>query len=1062
MLFWACMLLAVAVNAGPVTREQAKQIAAAFMSTKSGMHRAPSVSALRVQPVLKAVDESGQPYLYAVSSGEQDGFVLVCGDDRMRSVLGYSKKGDFVEEDLPPHLRAWLQGYVDEMKLLDSLGYAPSTPACHRATSVKTAISPLVTTQWSQTAPYNNKCPQFFSYGPSVTGCAATAMAQVLYHAAKVGGLTSTHLTKQIDAYTCDRKWAGKGQIKVDAIPAETQIDWSAMRDTYTAQDTDAGAAAVATLMHCCGASLHMDYADAENGGSIASISSVPVGLSYFDGFASTAQLVSRTSYSYSGWIDLMYSELQAGRPVCFRGQSTGGGHAFVLDGYDGDDLFHVNWGWGGNSDNYYALSVLDPKNTTGTGASSSNDGYSMQQRAVIGIQAGSGGSIPLHMTMGDFSVKGQEVSFSAFNKTGFTQEFDFSIGIYDNGNIIQIGEILTNDFPNEQGYNSTTFTVPTNSDYANSTKRIVPISRECSSEEWLTDGDPLTYYFSAEYDGKGVPTLTAHPIPNLSASISVSSSGYKSETQQVNVTVTNSGEEFCGPLYLFVSSNKLTTGSKEYSGGITVVGGKSQTVVFEWTPTVIGTYYLNIATDEKGSHIIGTGSATIHTRGLSGNSCMMSALEVTGADESSTETDSDGNITMDVYSTTICAAPTLLNITEGTLTKIRPKFCLYRFDGSTWVDTGKSFTDPKECEIEAGEKVSYAPITFGQNLAYGKYKIVLKILGIAVDSRWILNLVEGYSAVNETGQHVMVKITDNTIAVADGMAAVDFSAVDLSGMTITPGSNPNTLYVFGDGQEVPASLDGRNVVQNGVARQITLTDDGGSFAASVDFTADKISYSRTFDQSYTYGVGWTTLVLPFDATKVSDGSRDLSWDEQNDDVLIMEFVGEEDAKLLFSAVKDATVLKAHTPFLIALPGGDAAHATQADSRKLTFSAEHVVVAAMAKASVTGSNYKMVGTTCNTGSLEDIYTLNAEGDRFTNGTAAVSPFRAYFTNTVTGLRRSELLIGFSGEPTGMVQIESKGNENADAAWYTLDGRRLQGKPTEKGLYLQNGRKWVVR
>jgi hypothetical protein len=74
---------------------------------------------------------------------------------------------------------------------------------------------------------------------------------------------------------------------------------------------------------------------------------------------------------------------------VVYGGASSGGGHEFVCDDYQGEDFFHINWGWGGVSDNYFRLSALNPY-SQGIGGSSSRDGFHYSQDAVVGIMKNS------------------------------------------------------------------------------------------------------------------------------------------------------------------------------------------------------------------------------------------------------------------------------------------------------------------------------------------------------------------------------------------------------------------------------------------------------------------------------------------------------------------------------------------------------------------------------------------------------------------------------------------------------------------------------------------------
>ena len=157
LLLSVCFLMASVLFAGPVTKQQAQEMAAQFLAGKSITHRASSASQMHVKVVMNAVDEAGQPYLYAVQPDNQRGFVIVSGDDRFRDVLGYSESGTFDNANMPDNMRAWLQGYVDEMKHLKAIGYQPSASAAHRTSGVKKAISPLIQTHWDQDDPYNQK-----------------------------------------------------------------------------------------------------------------------------------------------------------------------------------------------------------------------------------------------------------------------------------------------------------------------------------------------------------------------------------------------------------------------------------------------------------------------------------------------------------------------------------------------------------------------------------------------------------------------------------------------------------------------------------------------------------------------------------------------------------------------------------------------------------------------------------------------------------------------------------------------------------------------------------------
>lgn len=145
-----------------------------------------------------------------------------------------------------------------------------------------------------------------------------------------------------------------------------TEIDWDNMLPSYKDDDgTSAERDAVATLMLLCGNSVEMTYGI---DGSSASINYARMVLpEYFDYDGFSIGYVNRSGYDNADWNQLMYDELSNNGPVLYKGNSKQyGGHAFVIDGYDADDYFHVNWGWGGNDDGYFLLDALKDYKTQG------------------------------------------------------------------------------------------------------------------------------------------------------------------------------------------------------------------------------------------------------------------------------------------------------------------------------------------------------------------------------------------------------------------------------------------------------------------------------------------------------------------------------------------------------------------------------------------------------------------------------------------------------------------------------------------------------------------------
>ena len=376
------LMQTIDISAGNVTPDEALLQATKFMNERvaKGARRAPAVASR----LTMAKDVCG---LYVFNVGSDDGFVIVSPDDRTEPVLGYADNGTLDPDNMPENMRSWLQGYADEIAWLDAHNYQPSPSAARRMVSVvKAPIAPLVTSLWNQGEPYNN---QVKTYSPDctsgVTGCLVTAMSQVMYYTAKQAGLETSKLVNRIPAYRTNSRKV------IPGVSANKVIRWDLMRDTYNKNDADEGADAVATLMRICGAAMQVDY---NNGVTSGQGEDIPAILQYYFGYAETVQTADRSYYSYANWIEMVYNELAQGRAVVYGGQSLSSGHEFVCDGYEGEDYFHINWGWGGMSDGYFQLSVLYP-NKQGIGGSSSGDGYSTGQHAIVGIQlAGGTGTI--------------------------------------------------------------------------------------------------------------------------------------------------------------------------------------------------------------------------------------------------------------------------------------------------------------------------------------------------------------------------------------------------------------------------------------------------------------------------------------------------------------------------------------------------------------------------------------------------------------------------------------------------------------------------------------------
>lgn len=419
-LFAVSALAAASFGAAARTLTPAEALAAAKAELpQGGPARVPASTDFTSQPVLTLDTPDGEPTVYLFSAPQ--GYIVAAADDAAGvSLLGFSGSERFDASDIPPQMSWWLD------ELSQQVAYAASHPDMVRLSPAKVQraqIEPIVKTLWNQDAPYNNLCPILKNssgvQSRAVTGCVATAMAQAIkvFNYPQQGiGSNSYSFTYLNNSYSASFDFAG------------TTFNWDQMSNTYDSSSSAASNEAVATLMKACGVAVNMNYGLSATGGSGAStVTAASALVNYFD-FDQGVHYMSRECYTLTDWNDIVYNEIAAGRPVIYSGHSNEGGHAFVCDGYSQDEYFHINWGWGGMSNGYFLLSVLDPPSQ---GIGGSNSGFNMGQGIIAGIcppgSAGASGQVlPMIQLEGNFAPEQTEYSKSSTVVFGTSQETMF------------------------------------------------------------------------------------------------------------------------------------------------------------------------------------------------------------------------------------------------------------------------------------------------------------------------------------------------------------------------------------------------------------------------------------------------------------------------------------------------------------------------------------------------------------------------------------------------------------------------------------------------------------
>lgn len=426
----ALALLTVGAGAESRTANEALSIARQFVNdTPELMHLRRMTPSLATSPVvgkerLKGVKSASAPAYYLCNIGD-DACVVVSGDDRFKSILGYTLNGAVTAEtELPDGLQYWLSFLSEEMNAAIEAGYVKAIVNPITSANAQQSIEPLCTTKWSQKDPYNNKI------GGNATGCVATGMAQVMKFWNYPTKGTGSHTGAYAPNYSADF--------------GNTTYDWANMLDEYgSGWEEKAQIDAVSTLMLHCGVATDMRWGKNE---SATPNAYAAYALRTYFNYNKNLYIETRDQLSLGAWKALLIDQLQTGHPLCYAGMSTatgGVGHFFVCDGYDASiGMFHFNWGWAGMYDGYYDVTSLEP-GTGGTGAGMGS--YNYFQQIFVNMQPTLAGDPQIHFNA-------NTVAFSATSKSTVRVTTDamsndntgnikgsLGVNVYDkNGNLLK------------------------------------------------------------------------------------------------------------------------------------------------------------------------------------------------------------------------------------------------------------------------------------------------------------------------------------------------------------------------------------------------------------------------------------------------------------------------------------------------------------------------------------------------------------------------------------------------------------------------------------------------
>jgi len=284
--------------------------------------------------------------------------------------------------------------------------------------------------------------------------------------------------------------------------------------------------------------------------------------------------------------------------------------------------------------------------------------------------------------------------------------------------------------------------------------------------------------------------------------------------------------------------------------------------------------------------------------------------------------------------------------------------------------------------------------------------------------------------------------------------------------------TNPNLLVYVSEASKTPAGV--QNIIVNGTASRIVLTDASGNnnFFCPEPFTAQSISYTRNFSQTTEIGVsrGWETIALPFTVQSITHESHGVlePFGINNGYPFWLRQLGSD-------GLARATVLEANVPFLICMPNNSVYPSVYNQVGNVTFSSSNVTVPETHPLEMFGANVILMPAFQNQAAGSDIFTLNVgeaqggypEGSVFISNYRSVRPFQCYarHSNQARGTDEIQYIpltsIGGGDDTTAIMEIIQP-TANGTGDWYSLDGRKLSSKPTQKGIYIQNGKKIVIK
>ena len=632
LFFVAAALAAMSLMAAPVDQATAVKKAKNYLANElyAGKLMAPAA----MNPVLLKAEvgdnKLGQPVYYIFNTSTT--FLVMAGDDRAEEILMVGDEPLRDINNLSPSMKAILNQYKEEITFLQEHPTLKVQKPSETTTPQLRAVTygPLLTAKWDQMAPYWSQC--VFTYNNKsyqcLTGCPATSASMVLYY--------WKYPTTQVPAVasytaTLDMSYYQSVNFTYPAVSATT-FDWANMKDTYTSYNSTQSNA-VATLMRYVGQLEKMMYGTEAAGGSGIYTTNSQIIATMFKtlGYDSNTRLVNKSSYSDANWNALIQAEMAASRPVVYLGvDPQGGGHAFNVDGYrDSDGKYHVNFGWSGDGNSWYAMNSFTYGGYT----------FSQTQQAIVGIQPPGGAANTPQLTVNPTSLSftgattGQTYT-KTFTVSGANLTGNVTISSSNNAFTVspstltaaqaQAGATVTVTYaPTTAGTHSGNITVAS----SGATSKTVTVSGSATAPTPVLTVNPTSLNFSGCVVGQSYTQTFTVSATNVTGSVNISSNNARFTVSPSTLTA---AQAMAGAT-ITVTYSPTAAGTHTGTISVTSTGATTKSVSVSGTATSTPTMTVTPSTLNMSTEVGTPVTAIFHLQGSNLTSTVMLSVSGTG-----------------------------------------------------------------------------------------------------------------------------------------------------------------------------------------------------------------------------------------------------------------------------------------------------------------------------------------------------------------------------------------------------------------------------------------------